>query len=128
MSDYIFDIVIILVFLYEGIILLTKKNGGNNRNIGKYTEESLAKYSIAAGIAFIAFAAYEVFILLNKLNVINVLSSIEDSTVRMLITVVPIGVMIILVLVFHFTILKKVDGYVDPSGRSKNGNDDDEEF
>ena len=32
MSDYFFDIVIILVFLYEGIIMLTKKNGGHNRN------------------------------------------------------------------------------------------------
>ena len=65
-------------------------------HIGKYTEESLVKYSIAAGIAFIVFAAYEVFILLNKLKVINVLSSIEDSYVRMLITVVSIGVILIL--------------------------------
>ena len=126
MSDYIIDIVIILVFLYEGIIMLTKKNGGNNRYIEKYTEESLAKYSIAAGIAFIVFALYEVFILLNKLNILNVLSSIEDSTVRMLITVVPIGVMIILLLVFHFTILKKADGYDDSSDRRSKGNDDEE--
>ncbi len=126
MADYIFDIVIILVFLYEGIIMLTKKNGGHDRNFEKYTEESLAKYSIVTGIAFVVFALYEVFILLNKLNVLNVLSSIEDSTVRMLITVVPIGVMIILVLVFHFTILKKADGYDDPSDRRSKGNDDEE--
>ena len=108
--------------------MLTKKNGGNNRNIGKYTEDSLAKYSVVTGIAFLIFAAYEGFILLNKLNVINVLSSIDDSIVRMLITVVPILIMIILVLVFHFTILKKVDGYVDSSARGKKGNDDEEEI
>jgi len=33
-----------------------------------------------------------------------------------------------LTLVFHFTILKKVDGYDDSSTRGKKRNDDDEEF
>ncbi len=128
MSDYIIDIVIVVLFLYEGIIMIVKKNGGHNRNIGRYTEESLAKYSIVSGIAFLAFAAYEVFILLNKMGVMNVLSSIEDSTVRVLITIVPVVIIIIVILVFHFTILKKVDGYVDSSGRNNKGNNDEEDY
>ena len=128
MSDYFFEIIIIVLFLYEGFVMITQKNGGHKRNLEKYTEESLAKYSKVAGVVFLVFAAYEVFILLNKMGVINVLSSVEDSIVRVLITTAPILIVIVVILVLHFTILKKNDGYVGSSAKNKNGNEDEEEY
>ncbi|MBP5555892.1 MAG: hypothetical protein J6X94_13600, partial [Lachnospiraceae bacterium] len=115
MADYIVEIVIMIMFLYEGIVLLVKKNGGIGSRRGQYTEESLAKYSKIAGVIFLAFAVYEVFILLNKMNVINVLDSLGDNSVaRNLITIAPIFVVIAIILILHFTILKKDEGYTAP--------------
>ncbi len=128
MSDYFFEIIIIVLFLYEGIVMITQKNGGHKRNLEKYTEESLAKYSKVVGVVFLVFAAYEVFILLNKMGIINVLSSVEDSIVRVLITTAPILIVIVVILVLHFTVLKKNDGYVGYSAKNKNGNEDEEEY
>lgn len=129
MADCILEIVIIIMFLYEGLVMLIKKNGGIGRRTGQYTEESLRKYSNIVGVIFLVFAGYEVFILLNKMNVINVLDSLgENSTARNLITLAPIFVVIAIILILHFTILKKDQGYTAPSGDPKKKNDEEEDF
>ena len=129
MADYIVEIVIMIMFLYEGIVLLVKKNGGIGSRRGQYTEESLAKYSKIAGVIFLAFAVYEVFILLNKMNVINVLDSLGDNSVaRNLITIAPIFAVIAIILILHFTILKKDEGYTAPSGDLKKKNGEEEDY
>ena len=129
MGDYIVEIIIIILFLYEGIVMLVKKNGTIGSRRGNYTAESLAKYSKIAGVIFLAFAGYEVFILLNKMNVINVLGSLGDnSTARNLITIAPIFVVIAILIILRFAILKKDEGYVAPSGDLKKKNDEEEDY
>ena len=129
MADCIFELIIMILFLYEGIVMLVKKNGGTSRRTGQYTEESLAKYSVIVGIIFLAFAGYELFIILNKLNVINVLDSLGDNSVaRNLITIAPIFVVIAIILILHFTILKKDEGYTAPSGDLKKKNSEEEDY
>lgn len=129
MADCILELIIMILFLYEGIVMLVKKNGGTSRRTGQYTEESLAKYSVIVGIIFLAFAGYELFIILNKLNVINVLDSLGDNKVaRTLITTLPIFVVIAVILILHFAVLKKSDGYSDPSGDVKKKNGEEEDY
>ena len=129
MADCILELIIMILFLYEGIVMLVKKNGGTSRRTGQYTEESLAKYSVIVGIIFLAFAGYELFIILNKLNVINVLDSLGDNKVaRTLITTLPIFVVIAVILILHFAVLKKDEGYSDPSGDVKKKNDEEEDY
>ena len=129
MADCILELIIMILFLYEGIVMLVKKNGGTSRRTGQYTEESLAKYSVIVGIIFLAFAGYELFIILNKLNVINVLDSLGDNKVaRTLITTLPIFVVIAVILILHFAVLKKDEGYNDPSGDVKKKNGEEEDY
>ncbi len=134
MSGYIFNIIIGLVFLYEAIICFTKKNGGSERHRDRYTEESLAKFSIISGILMLLLAVWEGVEIVSRAHLIEILPVDDSGSISPAwIGIAPIIAFLIIYLICYFVILKKRDDYVDPR---KGGNDnytggskdDDEEF
>ena len=81
MGNYIFNIVIALVFIYEAFILFTKKNGGSDRNFEKYTEESLAKFSPIGGVVLLLAAVYEIIEILHRTGIAQFLPLDEDGRI-----------------------------------------------
>ena len=123
-SNYIFNIVIIVLFIYEAFILFTKKNGGADNNFEKYTEESLAKFSIFAGVIAIIMALVEVVIVLAGIQVIPIQLT-ESGKLPFWIGVAPLIVLVVVYLIGMFTMLKKRDDYVDTRKQEKNNDDED---
>ncbi|MCR4611993.1 MAG: hypothetical protein K5644_08865 [Lachnospiraceae bacterium] len=126
MTRYIFDLVIIVFFSYEAIMLLVKRNGGSEKKLAEtYTPESLNTYSLATGITLIFVVIAEIFMVLNKMGVLNFIDPENDGIVNYLLFLSPVILAVIALLVFRFTLLKKRDDYEAPSKKKDN---DDEEF
>lgn len=132
MGNYIFNIVLALVFIYEAFILFTKKNGGSDRNFEKYTEESLAKFSPIGGVLLVIIAIYEVIECLHRANILHFLPTDDEGRIPIYISLPVLIGFVIVYLILYYTMLKKKDDYVDPkkggnSGTS-NKSDEDEEY
>ena len=131
MPNYIFNIIIGALFLYEAVICFTKKNGGSERMRDQYTEESLTKFSIISGILMSLLAVWEVIEIVSRAKLVNILPVDDGGSISPAwIGIVPIATFLVLYLVCYFVILKKRDDYVDPrkGGNNTGKSDDDEEF
>lgn len=128
MGDYIFNIVIVLVFLYEAFILFTKKNGGSERMREKYTEESLAKFSIVSGVAMILLVIYEIIEILHKADILHFIPLDEDGKYPIWVAGPCLGGFIVIYLVLYFVLLKKKEGYTEASKGDNNKRDEEEDY
>ena len=132
MGNYIFNIVLALVFVYEAFILFTKKNGGSDRNFEKYTEESLAKFSPIGGVVLLLAAVYEIIEILHRTGIAKFIPLDEDGRIPVYIHVPVLLGIVAIYLILYFTMLKKKDDYVDPKkGGNSNApskSDEDEEY
>ena len=132
MGNYIFNIVIALVFIYEAFILFTKKNGGSDRNFEKYTEESLAKFSPIGGVVLLLAAVYEIIEILHRTGIAQFLPLDEDGRIPVYIHVPVLLGIVAIYLILYYTMLKKKDDYVDPkkggNSNTQSKSDEDEEF
>ncbi|MCR4611796.1 MAG: hypothetical protein K5644_07860 [Lachnospiraceae bacterium] len=109
MSNYIFEMIIIVVFLYEAFVLFTKRNGGDGKMYRHYTEESLEKYSIIVGIMCIIAAIYEALIIMQKVEVINIFPVDEEGKLPIWVGLLAIGIVIAVIIILHAVVLKKRD-------------------
>lgn len=130
MGDYLFNILIIVIFLYEAFMLFTQKNGGSKRNLERYTQESLAKFSPIGGTLIVLFIIYEVIEVLHKADILHFIPMDEDGRFPSYISLPAIGIFVVLYLVLYYTILKKKPENDVPNGPSDHSNkqDEDEEF
>ena len=132
MGNYIFNIVIALVFIYEAFILFTKKNGGSDRNFEKYTEESLAKFSPIGGVVLLLAAVYEIIEILHRTGIAQFLPLDEDGRIPVYIHVPVLLGIVAIYLILYFTMLKKKDDYVDTkkggNSNTQSKSDEDEEY
>ena len=132
MGNYIFNIVLALVFVYEAFILFTKKNGGSDRNFEKYTEESLAKFSPIGGVVLLLAAVYEIIEILHRTGIAQFLPLDEDGRIPVYIHVPVLLGIVAIYLILYFTMLKKKDDYVDPkkgvNSSTPSKSDEDEEY
>ena len=132
MGNYIFNIVIALVFIYEAFILFTKKNGGSDRNFEKYTEESLAKFSPIGGVVLLLAAVYEIIEILHRTGIAQFLPLDEDGRIPVYIHVPVLLGIVAIYLILYFTMLKKKDDYVGPkkggNSNTQSKSDEDEEY
>ncbi len=132
MGNYIFNIVIALVFIYEAFILFTKKNGGSDRNFEKYTEESLAKFSPIGGVVLLLAAVYEIIEILHRTGIAQFLPLDEDGSIPVYIHVPVLLGFVAIYLILYYTMLKKKDDYVDPkkggNSNTQSKSDEDEEY
>ena len=132
MSSYIFNVVLILLFAYEAFKLFTKKNGGSERMLEKYTEESLAKYSIIAGVLLILFIIYEVIELLHRAGILYFIPMNENGTFPRVVSLSCLGGFLVIYLIVFFVVLKKRDDYTNSTDSGKfnrqSKSDEDEEY
>ena len=132
LSGSLFNILITLLFVYEGTMMIIRKKGGSSpradRNYEKYTPESVRKFSIIGGLLFYLIALSEIFIILLKMNVISIPSLMnEDGGVSFWAGLVPVVVIVIIFYIVYFVVLKKRDDYVEPTKQDKK-QDDEEDY
>ncbi len=131
-SGSLFNIVLALVFAYEGAMMIVKKNGGVTRNGGrhydKFTPESVVRFSIISGILFFALALVEGLIVLLQMEIISIPALMdEDGKVSIWVTLIAVLVFLVLYAIIYFAVLKKRDDYVEPA-KDDRKQDDDEEY
>lgn len=79
MTDWFFEIALVVLFLYVAFTCFTGKNCGVPKFAEKYTKESLAKTSVLFGIACMISALCEIFNLLRKFGIISIAAEAEAT-------------------------------------------------